>query len=97
VLPRHRPVPRLCRPIFAAEPPSSGIRTLQRRRRCAPEAWDDTAVIPPFGTKGGVRRARDAGACNGGQGFLRRGRLPLLGLAAVECQTRRAEGEEGNG
>ena len=23
-----------------------------RRRRCAPEAWDDTEVIPPFGTKG---------------------------------------------
>jgi hypothetical protein len=29
-----------------------------RRRRCAPEAWDDTAVIPPFGTKESARRAR---------------------------------------
>ena len=25
---------------------------IQQRRRCAPEAWDDTEVIPPFGTKG---------------------------------------------
>ena len=31
-----------------------------RRRRCAPEAWDDTEVIPPFGTKEGVQRASGA-------------------------------------
>ena len=29
-----------------------------KRRRCAPEAWDDTAVIPPFGSKRAGARLR---------------------------------------
>jgi len=30
-------------------------------RRCAPESWDDTEVIPPFGTAGGRSAARPRG------------------------------------
>ena len=38
-------------PTFAAELPLFS-NAMPWRRRCAPEAWDDTEVVPPFGTKG---------------------------------------------
>jgi len=33
---------------------------IPQRRRCAPEVWDDTAVIPPIGTKGGANAGAGA-------------------------------------